>query len=316
MRRIDVDQSFPPTLRRGVIRVACAAAVASVIGLAIFPSSAAETDWSKVAAALGKSGAVMPGEVYRVGMPRTDLHVTLDGVELKPTLALGSWVAFEGSGTDTMVMGDLVLTEGEISPVMKQLLAAGIEITALHNHLLRAQPATFYMHVLGHGDPVKLATALHEGLALSKTPLVNTPPPAAGSAPAKIDLDTAMIDQTLGGKGQIAGGVYQVNIRRAETIKDGDMNVPVAMGSAEAMNFQPTGDGTAAITGDLVLTAQEVNPVLHALRDSGIEVTALHNHMLDDEPRLFFMHFWAHDDAAKLAKGLRSALDKINVARS
>jgi hypothetical protein len=291
------------------------AALTGLLITAALPCVAAEADWSKVASALGKSGAVMPGEVYRVGMPRTDLHVTLDGVELKPTLALGSWVAFEGTGTDTMVMGDLVLTESEISPVMKQLLGSGIEITALHNHLLRAQPATFYMHVLGHGDPVKLATALHEGLALSKTPLVNTPPPAAGAAP-KIDLDTAMIDQTLGGKGQIAGGVYQVNIRRAETIKDGDMSVPVAMGSAEAVNFQPTGDGKAAITGDLVLTAQEVNPVLRALRDSGIEVTALHNHMLDDEPRLFFMHFWANDDAAKLAKGLRSALDKINVARS
>jgi hypothetical protein len=293
-----------------------AAILTSLLITAALPCTAAETDWSNVATALGKSGAVMPGGVYRVGMPRTDLHVMLDGVELKPTLALGSWVAFEGMGTDTMVMGDLVLTESEISPVMKQLLASGIEITALHNHLLRAQPATFYMHVLGHGDPVKLATALHDGLALSKTPLVNVPPPAAGSAPPKIDLDTAMIDQTLGGKGQIAGGVYQVNIRRAETIKDGDMSVPVAMGSAEAMNFQPTGDGKAAITGDLVLTSQEVNPVLRALRNSGIEVTALHNHMLDDEPRLFFMHFWANDDAAKLAKGLRSALDKINVARS
>jgi hypothetical protein len=293
-----------------------AAVVTGLFITAALPCSAVETDWGKVATALGKSGAVMPGEVYRVGLPRTDLHVVLDGVELRPTLALGSWVAFEGTGADTMVMGDLVLTESEISPVMKQLLAGGIQITALHNHLLRAQPATFYMHVLGHGDPVKLATALHEGLALSKTPLVNTPPPAAGSTPPKIDLDTAMIDQTLGGRGQIAGGVYQVNIRRAETIKDGDMSVPVAMGSAEAMNFQPTGDGKAAITGDLVLTAQEVNPVLRALRDSGIEVTALHNHMLDDEPRLFFMHFWANDDAAKLAKGLRSALDKINVARS
>jgi biotin operon repressor len=291
------------------------AILTSLLITAALPCIAAETDWSKVATALGKSGAVMPGDVYRVGMPRTDLHVMLDGVELKPTLALGSWVAFESMGADTMVMGDLVLTETEISPVMKQLLASGIEITALHNHLLRAQPATFYMHVLGHGDAVKLATALHDGLGLSKTPLVNTPPPAAGAAP-KIDLDTAMIDQTLGGKGQIAGGVYQVNIRRAETIKDGEMGVPVAMGSAEAMNFQPTGDGKAAITGDLVLTAQEVNPVLRALRDSGIEVTALHNHMLDDEPRLFFMHFWANDDAAKLAKGLRSALDKINVARS
>ena len=298
------------------MRLATAAvAVTSLFITVALPCAAAENDWGKVAAALGKSGTVMPGDVYRVGMPRTDLHVMLNGVELKPTLALGSWVAFEGTGADAMVMGDLVLTESEISPVMKQLLASGIEITALHNHLLRAQPATFYMHVLGHGDPVKLAAALHEGLALSKTPLVNTPPPPAGAAP-KIDLDTAMIDQTLGGKGQIAGGVYQVNIRRAETIKDGDMNVPVAMGSAEAMNFQPTGDGKAAITGDLVLTAQEVNPVLRALRDSGIEVTALHNHMLDDEPRLFFMHFWANDDAAKLAKGLRSALDKINVARS
>jgi hypothetical protein len=163
---------------------------------------------------------------------------------------------------------------------------------------------------------VKLATALHDGLALSKTPLVDMPPPATGSAPPTIDLDTAMIDRTLGGKGQIAGGVYQVNIRRAETIKDRAMTVPVAMGSAEAINFQPTGDGKAAISGDLVLTAQEVNPVLRALRDSGIEVTALHNHMLEDEPRLFFMHFWANDDAAKLAKGLRDALDKINVARS
>ena len=207
MKHIDVDQSFSPAfMRRGVMRVACAAAAASVIGLAIFPSSAAETDWSKVAAALGKSGAVMPGEVYRVGILRTDLHVTLDGVELKPTLALGSWVTFEGAGSVTMVMGDLVLTESEVSTVMKQLLAGGIEITALHNHLLRAQPATFYMHVLGHGDPVKLTTALHEGLALSKTSLVNTPSPAVGAAPPKIDLDTAMIDQTLGGKGQIAGG--------------------------------------------------------------------------------------------------------------
>jgi Domain of Unknown Function (DUF1259) len=288
----------------------------ATIALLAATSPAHAQSWDKVAAALGKSGTEMPGGVYRVGMPRTDLHVVLDGVDIKPTLALGSWVAFEGTGSDTMVMGDLVLTESEIEPVMQKLLAGGIEITALHNHLLRAQPATFYMHVFGHGDPVKLATALHEGLALSKTPLVNAAPPAAGSSPPKIDLDTAMIDQTLGGKGQVVGGVYQVNIRRAETIKDGDMNVPVAMGSAEAMNFQATGNGKAAITGDLVLTAQEVNPVLRILRDNGIEVTALHNHMLDDEPRLFFMHFWANDDAAKLARGLRSALDKVNVARS
>jgi hypothetical protein len=298
------------------MRFCNAITTATAILMTALPAVAADTDWSKIAGALGKSGTEMPGGVYRVGMPRTDLHVTLDGVELKPTLALGSWLAFRPEGSSAMVMGDLVLTETEIAPVMTKLAEEGISITALHNHLLRAQPPTFYMHVLGHGDPVKLATALHEGLALSKTPLVNAPPPAAGSAPPKIDLDTAMLDQTLGAKGQIAGGVYQATIRRGETIKDGGMEVPVAMGSAEAINFQPTGGGKAAITGDFVLTGAEVNPVLRALRDNGIEVTAIHNHMLDDEPRLFFMHFWANDDAQKLAKGLRSALDKVNVARS
>ena len=285
------------------------------------PAGAA--DWTKVADALGKSGTEMPGGVYRVGLPRTDLHVTLDGVRIKPTLALGSWLAFQPMGDQAMVMGDLVLTEAEVNPVMKKLTEGGIEITALHNHLLRAQPATLYMHVLGHGDPAKLATALNAGLALSATPLGNvTPstssqPPASGAAqPQQVDLDTAMIDRVLGAKGKANGGVYQISLRRAETVKDGNMEVPVAMGSAEAINFQPTGAGKAAITGDFVLIGEEVNPVLRALRENGIEVTALHNHMLDDQPRLFFMHFWANDDAAKLAQGLRAALDKVNLVRS
>ncbi len=293
------------------------------LGLALPNVPAVAADWSKVADALGKSGAEMPGGVYRVGLPRTDLHVKLDGVDIKPTLALGSWLAFQDQGDTTMVMGDLVLTEDEVGPVMRKLIENGLEITALHNHLLRAQPATLYMHVLGHGDPAKLATALHDGLALSKTPLGNATASASPQAPstgseqpARLDLDTAMIDCTLGAKGKAVGGVYQVGIPRAETIKDGGMEVPVAMGSAEAINFQPTGDGKAAITGDFVLTAAEVNPVLRVLRGNGIEVTAVHNHMLNDQPRLFFMHFWANDDAAKLAKGLRAALDQVNLARS
>ena len=289
-------------------------AAAALVALGPVAAQAADTDWSSVATALGKSGAEMPGGIYRVGLPRTDLHVTLDGVDIKPTLALGSWLAFQG-GTRGMVMGDLVLTETEVNPVMKSLAAAGIEITALHNHLLRAQPATFYMHVLGHGDPAKLAAALHDGLALSKTPMSN-PAASASAQPETVDLDTAMIDRTLGAKGKIAGGVYQFGIPRAETIHDGGMEVPAAMGAGEAINFQPTGAGKAAITGDFVLTAKEVNPVLRTLRENGIEVTAVHNHMLDDEPRLFFMHFWANDDAEKLAKGLRAALDKVNLAKS
>jgi biotin operon repressor len=297
------------------MRLSLLLATAALIVTGPVVASAADADWNSVAAALGKSGAEMPGGVYRVGMPRTDLQVTLDGVQIKPTLALGSWLAFQRMGAGGMVMGDLVLTESEVNPVMKKLAESGIEITALHNHLLRGQPATLYMHVLGVGDPVKLATALHEGLALSKTPL-GSPPTPAGAQPEQIDLDTAMIDRTLGAKGKVAGGVYQFGIPRAETIRDDGMEVPVAMGSGEAINFQPTGGGKAAITGDFVLTAKEVNPVLRALRENGIEVTAVHNHMLNDEPRLFFMHFWANDDAAKLAKGLRDALDKVNIARS
>ncbi len=189
--------------------------------------------------------------------------------------------------------------------------AGHFSLTALHNHLLRVAPATFYMHILGRGDPVKLVAALHDDLFLSKTPLTAS----SGAAPPPIELDTALIDRTLGAKGKVNGGVYQVSLKRAATVNNAGMAVPEAMGTAEAINFQPTGDGNAAIAGDFVLTADEVNPVLRVLRDNGIEVTALHNHMLNYEPRLFFMHFWANDEVAKLAAGLKAALDKIDLAR-
>jgi hypothetical protein len=276
---------------------------------------AADDGWqAQVGAALGKTGSAAPGGIYRVGLPRTDLKVTLDGVELKPGFALGSWLAFEKMGEEGMVMGDLVLTMDEVNPVMTKLAAGGIEITALHNHLLRNQPFTMYMHVQGNGDPVKLAGALHTALAESKTPLSAAAAPSP--TPPPIDLDTVAIDQALGAKGTNNGGVYQFGIPRAEPIKDGGMDVPPPMGSANAINFQPTGGGKAAITGDFVLIAKEVNPVLKALREHGIEVTAIHNHMLDDQPHLYFMHFWANDDARKLAEGLRAALAQINIAKS
>jgi hypothetical protein len=288
-----------------------AALFAGAPGLAF----AADDGWqAQVGAALGKTGSAAPGGIYRVGLPRTDLKVTLDGVELKPGFALGSWLAFEKMGEEGMVMGDLVLTMDEVTPVMTKLAAGGIDVTALHNHLLRSQPFTMYMHVLGHGDPVKLAAALHTALAESKTPLSAAPAAAAGPPP--IDLDTTAIDQTLGAKGANNGGVYQFSIPRAEPIKDGGVDVPPPMGSANAINFQSTGGGKAAITGDFVLIAKEVNPVLKALRDHGIEVTAIHNHMLDDQPHLYFMHFWANDDAKKLAEGLKAALAHVNIAKS
>jgi hypothetical protein len=272
-------------------------------------------DWqTQVGEALGKIGSAAAGGIYRVGLPRTDLKVVLDGVELKPGFALGGWLAFEKMGEQGMVMGDLVLTENEVNPVMTSLAAGGIEVTALHNHLLRNQPFTMYMHVLGHGDPVKLAAVLHTALAESKTPLSGAP--AAATAPPAIDLATAALDQMLGAKGTNNGGVYQFSIPRAEPIKDNGMDVPPPMGSANAINFQPTGGGKAAITGDFVLIASEVNPVLKALRDHGIEVTAIHNHMLDDQPHLYFMHFWANHDAKKLSEGLKAALVHVNVAKS
>ncbi len=287
-------------------------AFAAAVLLSVPAHAAPARDWTPIAQALGKAGAEQPDGGYRVALPRTDLHVVLDGVPLKAGFALGSWVAFAPMGSGTMVMGDLVLTQDEVSPVMKSLEEHGFEITALHNHLLRAEPATLYMHVMGQGDPVRLAQALHAALSLSRTPFVAAPaaPPAA-----EFGVDVAAIDQIIGAKGKVNGGVLQYGIPRKKPVLDGGMPVPASLGSAIAINFQPTGEGKAAITGDFILAASEVNPVLRALRSNGIEVTALHNHMLDDQPRMFFMHFWANDDAPKLARGLRAALDQVAIAR-
>jgi hypothetical protein len=285
-----------------------------VIVGAIFAStsmaSAQAIDWQKIDDAFGRKPAAVAGDVHRYGFPRTDLNVTLDGVAIKPALALGGWVAFKPMGRDVMVMGDLVLLETEINPVMAKMIENGLEITAVHNHLLRANPATFYMHVGGHGDPVKLATAIRDALSVSKTPLES---PTASAQPPAIDLDTAQLDQIIGAKGQANGGVYQFGVPRSDPVTMDGMPIAPAgpMGLATGIGFQPTGGGKAAITGDFVMVSSEVNPVIKTLRANGIEVTALHSHMLDEQPRLFFMHFWANDDAIKLAKGLRGALDKM-----
>jgi hypothetical protein len=293
------------------IRVLAFCALATVSSAA----NAQEIDWKKVDEAIGRSAAVVSGDVHRYAFPRTDLNVTLEGVIIRPALALGGWTAFKPMHGGVMIMGDLVLLESEINPVMLRLIQNGAEITAVHNHLLRSSPATFYMHVGGHGDPVKLATAIRTALAESKTPL--TPPSPPATQPT-IDLDTAQLDQIIGVKGQANGGVYQFAVPRRDPVSESGVQLsPVGpLGVATAIGFQPTGGSKAAITGDFVLTGEEVNPVIQALRSNGIEVTALHSHMLDEQPRLFFMHFWANDDALKLARGLRSALDKTASAKS
>jgi len=250
------------------------------------------------------------GDVHRYGFPRTDLSVSLDGVAIKPALALGGWVAFEPAHSGAMVMGDLVLLESEINPVMTKMIDGGIDVTAIHNHLLRANPVTFYLHVGGKGDPAKMAAAIREALQASKTPLT-VAPATVGSAPT-VDLNTEQLDQIIGVKGKTVSGVYQFGVSRRSAIMQEGMQLSPAgpMGVASGINFQPTGQGKAAITGDFVLTAKEVNPVIQTLRSNGIEVTAVHSHMLDEQPRLFFLHFWANDDAMKLAHGVRAALDK------
>ena len=228
---------------------------------------------------MGRTAAVS-GDVHRYGFPRTDLHVTLDGVTIKPAFALGGWAAFKPMHGGAMVMGDLVLLETEINPVMAKLIENGIEITAVHNHLLRASPATFYMHVGGHGDPVKMA---HGDPHRAGREQDSADAAGACGAPPAIDLDTAQLDQIIGAKGQANGGVYQFGVPRRDPISESGMQITPAgpMGVATAINFQPTGGGKAAITGDFVLAGEEVNPVIKALRANGIEVTALHSHMLD-----------------------------------
>jgi hypothetical protein len=270
-------------------------------------------DWSQVEQTLGKPGQMMPGDVFRIGMPRSDLNVAVEGVPAKAGFALGSYAAFKQMGDDrdeAMVMGDLVLLDEEVPGVMSGLLQNGLSVTALHNHLNQVSPHVMYLHYSGVGDPVQLATSIHQALSASGTPLDGkgpSPPPATSA------LDTAQIESILGRSGRLQGGdVFQLSVPRADTITENGMELLPAMGVSTAINFQPTGDGAAAITGDFVLIGSEVNPVASTLRANGIEVTAIHNHALGDEPRLFYMHFWANDDPLKLAQGLRAALDQTN----
>src|SRR5213594_1304113 len=278
-------------------------------------STPGSSNWKAVDEAMGRSGQDQPDGTHKFSMPRSDLKVTLDGVGIKPGLALGSWAAFQKMGNQTEVMGDLVLTEDEVGPVMQKLGDSGIEITGLHNHLILETPRVMYMHIEGHGEASHLAAAIHDALSLTKTPAAAPPANPARPETANLQFDSKQVESVLGHAGKNNNGIYQFSIPRAEKIMEAGMAVPNSMGVATALNFQPTGGGKAAITGDFVLTAKEVNPVIKALRQNGIAVTALHSHMLEEQPRLFFMHFWANDDAIKLAKGLRAALDQTNSAK-
>ena len=291
--------------------IIAAATVLAVPAIASTATAQREVDWKAVEAAIGRPGVTQPGDVYRFNFPRGDMRVTAAGVSIKPAFALGGWVAMRATSDGVVAMGDLVLAHDELNPVIAKLQAGGVEQTAIHHHLMRESPRVYYVHIHGHGNPVKIAETVKSALALTKVP----PPAPAAAATGPLGIDTTALAQALGYTGRVNGGVYQVSVPRAETIRDGTFEVPPSMGLGTAINFQPTGGGKAAITGDFVMIASEVNAVIRTLGENGIQVTSLHNHLLTEEPRLFFMHFWANDDALKLARGLRAALEKTNSKR-
>lgn len=289
------------------------AATVCVLALTLQQTSTqTPTAWKAVDSVLGRTGTLQ-GETYRVGFPRNDLHVTVGAVTVRPALALGSWVAFKQTpDSQAMLMGDLVLLESEVGPVLDALQQGGIEQTAVHNHLLGETPHVVYVHIHGHGRPAVLAATVRNALASTRTPPATTAPAATLS----FDLDTAQIAQIIGAHGRVAGGVYQIGVPRGAPVTLDSVEVSPAMGVATAINIQPTSPGNAVTTGDFVMIASEVNPVLRALRANGIAVTALHSHMLTESPRLLFMHFWGAGGALQLARGLRAALDQMNVKRN
>lgn len=268
-------------------------------------------DWETVGQAVGKEGELMDGDVYRINLPRSDLSVTSEGVDIEPGFALGSYAAFKQTGDDeALVLGDLVLTEEEYNRVISKLQEGGIEQTAVHKHLHEESPAIWWTHIRGQGEPQEMAETIRAALDMTTTPLSG----GGGGGSQDLGIDTDQLDEIIGRTGRTDGGLYKYNIGRAESVTlDGtELNAP--MGVATVLNFQPTGNGNAAINGDFAMAEDEVNPVVRALRENGIEVVSLHNHTLGEEPQIFYMHFWANDDAETLARGLRAALDETNSA--
>jgi hypothetical protein len=257
-----------------------------------------------------QTGKALPGDVAKYAWPRSDLHVEVKGTRVEPGLALGSWAAFknEKEPNKSMVMGDLVLLNAEVNPVVESLQQSGFQILAIHNHLMNESPSVLYVHYEGHGLAATLAQNLKAALAKTATPMTSKPP-AKATAAEEATFDK--VQQALGKKGNLAGHVLQVSVPRKEKIEDAGMEIPPGMGMAIAINFQSVGSEVAT-SGDFALVGDEVNPVIHELTSHGIQVTALHSHLLDENPRLFFLHFWGLGTPEKIGEGLKAALTKVN----
>lgn len=279
----------------------------SLLAVPVF-AQGAKLDTAAIDKAVGRAGQMQAGDVYKITLPRTDLIVVVAGTPIKPGLALGSWIAFKATPTGAATHGDLVLTEREVNPVILKLQQEGLDITALHNHVLQETPRVMYLHFWGTGDAVKLAQSLHAALALTKTPFTDPP---TGTPRAADSYTGDALQQMLGLKGTVRNGVLSLSVPRPEKITMMGVDLPPSMGMATAINVQSAGAGKVAATGDFVMIGEEVNKVARALRSNGIAITALHSHMIHGSPELYFMHFWAMDSESAVAAGLKAALDAM-----
>ena len=261
-----------------------------------------------IEAIFGRKGTVQD-QVLKLTFPRTDLHVNIGGIPVEPGLGLTSWIAFKQHRNRTMIMGDLVLLDQEINPVISKLIEGGVAVTALHNHLIGETPDIMYLHFEGHGEALKLAETMKEALELTGTPLTSLPVQSVGN------IDWTIIESILGRTGQKKGNLLLFSIPRADKIYEDGMEIPPFMGLEIPINFERVGNQVAT-TGDFVLLAKEVNPVVRALRKNGIQITAIHNHMLFETPRVFFLHFWGVGRPEQLAKGIKEALEQTNIMKS
>ena len=265
-------------------------------------------DTAGIERAIGKAGEAK-GDVYKVSLPRTDLRVTVGSVQVKAGFALGSWIAFKPAAHGAVTHGDLVLTEQEVPSVVQALEAVGIQLTALHNHLISESPHVMFLHFWGQGDAAELGQHLRDALSQTKTPVSDAKKPETSAEPTGFDAE--QIQAVLGHKGTVKQGVLHVSVPRTEAVTESAVEVPPSMGTATAINVQAAGADKVAATGDFVMTAEEVNRVAAALTKHGIQITALHNHLLHAVPNVYFMHFWAHDAPDRVAHGLRAALDAM-----
>jgi hypothetical protein len=266
-------------------------------------------DADKIGMAAGAKATTTPDGVVRIGWPRADVAVKVDGMPLQPFAGLGSWAAFTPASHGAMVMGDTVVFQDEVTPAVDAALAGGLEVTGLHNHFFYDEPKVYFMHLGGQGDPEKLAAAVKGVWDAIKNVRATRPEPAtrfAGDVPSAGKIDTAIIEKILGHKSEAQGGVVKVTIGRPGTMH----GVPVSgsMGLTTWAAFSG-GDALAAVDGDFIMIAREVQPVLWALRKGGLHIVALHNHMIGEQPAFYFTHFWGKGRAEDLAKGVKSALD-------